>query len=181
MPTLRKMGFSTATATPSPDDEIVRDATVPALSNEARHRLLLNANINPRTGLATDYLNHFNEAIMLLEMIPDLPECAAEFLDWRPTTYREHFNASNFKARELAVSAYDSTDPTLRNEFEHLTNTMTSILTAVGTAMREAKQDRTRAILAQQAAGWVKPLVTLAGSLINGEGGPADVDLIMKR
>lgn len=34
------------------------------------------ANINPRTGLATDYLNHFNEAVMLLEMVPDMPECA---------------------------------------------------------------------------------------------------------
>ena len=40
------------------------------------------ANINPRTGLATDYLNHFNEAIMLLDMIPDMPECAEDFLTW---------------------------------------------------------------------------------------------------
>ena len=30
---------------------------------------LADANINPVTGLATDYLNHFNEAIMLLEML----------------------------------------------------------------------------------------------------------------
>ena len=68
------------------------------------------ANINPRTGLATDYLNHFNEAIMLLEMIPDMPECAEDFLDWQPLSYREHFTASNFKARDLAIAAYDSAD-----------------------------------------------------------------------
>ena len=49
------------------------------------------ANINPRTGLATDYLNHFNEAVMLLEMIPDMPECAEDFLTWRPLSYAEHF------------------------------------------------------------------------------------------
>ena len=30
-------------------------------------------NINPATGLATDYLNHFNEAIMLLDMLSKLP------------------------------------------------------------------------------------------------------------
>lgn len=148
---------------------------------EARHRLLLDANINPRTGLATDYLNHFNEAIMLLEMIPDMPECAADFLDWQPTGYREHFAASNFKGRELAIMSYDLLDAALRTEFENLTGTMTSILTAVGAAMREAKQDRTRAILAQQATGWVKPLVTLAGSMINGAGPSADVDSIMKQ
>ena len=55
---------------------------------------------------------------------------------------------------------------------------MTSILTAVGSAMREARQDRTRATLAEQATGWVKPLVTLAGGIING-GSEADVDNIM--
>ena len=36
---------------------------------------------------------------------------------------------------------------------------MTSILTAVGAAMREVEQDKTRATLAEQASGWVKPLV----------------------
>ena len=172
------MGSAVASA-PLGDDQIADDAGVPGMA--ARHRLLRDANINPHTGLATDYLNHFNEAIMLLEMIPDMPECAADFLEWQPIGYREHFAASNFKARELAIVTYDSTDPALRTEFDHLTGTMTSILTAVGAAMREAKQDRTRAILAQQATGWVKPLVTLAGSMINGSGNSADVDSIMKQ
>ena len=126
------------------------------------------ANINPRTGLATDYLNHFNEAIMLLEMIPDMPECAEDFLGWQPLSYREHFTASNFKARDLAISAYDSADAGIRAEFDNITSAMTSILTAVGTAMRKATQDKTRATLAEQATGWVKPLVMLAGGIING-------------
>src|SRR5471032_3610958 len=74
----------------------------------ARAAELRAANINPRTGLATDYLNHFNEAIMLLEMIPDMPECAEDFLGWQPLSYREHFTASHFRARELAIEAYES-------------------------------------------------------------------------
>ncbi len=101
------------------------------------------ANINPRTGLATDYLNHFNEAVMMLEMIPDIPECAEDFLQWHPLTYAEHFIASNFKARDLAISAYESADPVIRGEFDHITGTLTNILTAVGAAMREAQQDKT--------------------------------------
>ena len=136
------------------------------------------ANINPRTGLATDYLNHFNEAIMLLEMVPDMPDCAEDFLLWYPLSYREHFMASNFKARDLAIDAYDSADEHIRTEFDNITSAMTSILTAVGTAMREARQDKTRATLAEQATGWVNPLVTLAGGIING-GSEADVDYIM--
>src|SRR6266568_6398453 len=142
----------------------------------ARAAVLRAANINPRTGLATDYLNHFNEAIMLLEMIPDMPECAEDFLTWSPLSYAEHFWASNFKARDLAIEAYELSDA--RIEFDNITSTMTSILTAVGTAMREARQDRTRATLAEQATGWVKPLVALAGGIINGAA-EANVEAIM--
>ena len=148
------------------------------LNQKARAELLRAANINPRTGLATDYLNHFNEAIMLLEMIPDMPECAEEFLGWRPLSYCEHFMASNFRARDLAIEAYDSAEAGIRAEFDNLTSSMTSILTAVGAAMREVEQDKTRATLAVQAAGWVKPLVALAGGVINGSA-KADVDYIM--
>ena len=145
---------------------------------EARAARLRAANINPRTGLATDYLNHFNEAVMLLEMIPDMPECAEDFLGWHPLSYAEHFTASNFKGRDLAIESYESADEHIRTEFDHITSTMTSILTAVGAAMREVKQDKTRATLAEQAAGWVKPLVALAGGLING-GAETDIDYIM--
>jgi hypothetical protein len=145
---------------------------------EARAELLRSANINPRTGLATDYLNHFNEAIMLLEMVPDMPECAEDFLTWTPLSYCEHFMASNFKARDLAIEAYETAEAPIRTEFDNITSTMTSILTAVGKAMREAQQDKTRSTLAGQAIGWVKPLVALAGGIING-GSEADVETIM--
>jgi|SRR5579863_9596963 hypothetical protein len=145
---------------------------------QARIAQLRAANINPRTGLATDYLNHFNEAVMLLEMVPDLPECAEDFLGWQPLSYAEHFTASNFKARDLAIAAYESADARIRTEFDNITGAMTSILTAVGDAMRQAQQDKTRARLAQQATGWVKPLVMQAGGIINGDI-EADVDYIM--
>jgi hypothetical protein len=154
-----------------------RSASQPG-PNEARAAQLRAANINPRTGLAADYLNHFNEAIMLLEMVPDLPECAEDFLGWQPLSYAEHFTASNFKARDLAISAYESADAGIRAAFDNITNAMTSILTAVGEAMREARQDKTRATLAEQATGWVKPLVMQAGGIINGDI-EADVDYIM--
>ena len=150
----------------------------PPLDEEARAGRFRAANINPRTGLATDYLNYFNEAIMLLEMIPicrNVPKisCAGS-----PLSYREHFMASNFRARELAIEAYDTADANIRTEFDNITSAMTSILTAVSAAMREVSQNNTRAALAEQATGWVKPLVALAGGIING-GSEADVDNIM--
>jgi hypothetical protein len=157
------------------------DRTTPlptGLDAVARAAELKAANINPQTGLATDYLNHFNEAIMLLEMIPDMPECSEDFLQWHPLSYAEHFTASNFKARDLAISAYESADHDVRAEFDQMTETMTSILKEVGAAMREATQDHTKSTLAAQAIGWLKPLVAAAGGVING-GYEADVETIM--
>ena len=107
-----------------------------------------------------------------------MPECAEDFLTWTPLSYAEHFIASNFKARDLAIEAYETADTRVRAEFDNIANTMTSILTAVGAAMREVRQDKTRVALAQQAIVWVKPLVSLAGGIING-GREAEVDDIM--
>jgi hypothetical protein len=146
--------------------------------NSARAAELRAANINPRTGLATDYLNHFNEAVMLLELIPDMPECAEDFLTWQPLSYAEHFTASNFKARDLAIDAYNSADVRIRTEFDSVTGAITSILSAVSAAMSEVTKDDIRARLAGQTTIWVKPLVMLAGGIINGDG-TADVDYIM--
>jgi hypothetical protein len=112
-------------------------------------------------------------------MIPDMPDCAEDFLCWEPLSYREHFTKSNFKARDLAIAAYDLAEAAVRDEFDQLAATMTSILTAVGTAMRQARQDRTRATLAEQATSWVKPLVAQAGGIINGRGRETDIDYIM--
>jgi hypothetical protein len=52
---------------------------------------LTEARINPATGLATDYLNRFNEAVMLLDMLSSCPEFREDFLAWEPMSYREHF------------------------------------------------------------------------------------------
>ena len=62
-------------------------------------------NVNPQTLLATDYLNHFNEIVMLLEMLPDLPDCLEDVQAWRPKSYAEHFTASAVADRELAILA----------------------------------------------------------------------------
>lgn len=136
------------------------------------------ANINPRTGLATDYLNHFNEAVMLLEMVPDMPECAEDFLTWTPLSYAEHFTASNFKARDLAIEAYEKADPALKAQFDHLTKNLHSILSAVGAGMREAQKDETRIKLAVQATQWVQPLISACAGLIHGSA-EDDIDSIM--
>jgi hypothetical protein len=50
-------------------------AAPPCAGSRPTSEQLAKANINPTTGLATDYLNHFNEAIMLLDLVATVPEC----------------------------------------------------------------------------------------------------------
>ncbi len=44
--------------------------------------------VNPASGLANDYLNLFNEIVMLIEQLPVMPELIDDILKWRPLTYQ---------------------------------------------------------------------------------------------
>ncbi len=46
--------------------------------------LLKAANINPTTGLACDYLNHYNEIAMMIATRGDIPETREPVLERRP-------------------------------------------------------------------------------------------------
>ena len=127
---------------------------------------LIEANINPVTGLATDYLNHFNEAIMMLELAPQMPECIDDFCTWRPLSYCEHFAASTFRERDLAIAAYGQADPSLRQRLDQLADGMNAILLATAAAMRAEPQSLSR--LAQDALMRLRPLVARAGAVIHG-------------
>ena len=73
---------------------------------------LLAANVNPVTGLATDYLNLFNEAIMLFEMGLDMPDMAEELTEWAPhSVHVEHFERSGFEMKDVVIAAYDEASP----------------------------------------------------------------------
>jgi hypothetical protein len=149
---------------------------------------LADANINPDTGLATDYLNHFNEAIMLLELLPACPDCISDFLAWQPMTYREHFAVSPFKRRDLAIAAYDEADPSVRERLGTVVGTMTAVLLATREAMLEEMTPAAVGVIATLAATSLKPLVARAGAVINGQADDDDsitpqamVDRLMKQ
>jgi hypothetical protein len=84
--------------------------------------VLARANIVPATGLATDYLNVFNEAVMLFDLLPDMPDMIEELLVWQPLTYEQHFGRSTFQAKELAILAYQNCGPSLKAPFDALSD-----------------------------------------------------------
>ena len=76
------------------------------------------ANISEKTLLATDYLNHFNEIVMLIEMVPDMPDMIEECRIWQPKSYQQHFRDSGFSEKALAIEAYDHVPHKFRIPFE---------------------------------------------------------------
>jgi hypothetical protein len=146
----------------------LQHAEVPAVLADIGPEPLPQSSINPTTGLATDFLNHFNEAIMLLEISVDAPEFLEDFLEWRPASYHDHFVASRLKDREIALLAYATADPNARHCLETIAETMNTILMAVREAVQSELPPAFRARMTKRAVGWLKPLVARAGSVING-------------
>ncbi|HZD90609.1 MAG TPA: hypothetical protein VE224_10945 [Pseudolabrys sp.] len=145
------------------------------------------ANINPATGLATDYLNHFNEAIMLLEMLPSGDDFRTDFLRWQPVSYRDHFAGSRSGTADTALAAYEHADPQARACLLALTDTMTALLQAAHAGLAADPPPPAAEALAWKTAAALKPLIARAGAVINGEvngrGGEtpqAAVDELMK-
>jgi hypothetical protein len=128
------------------------------------------ANINPKTKLATDYLNHFNEAIMLLDILPHTPECIVELVSWEPMSYEEHFTGSHFRDKELAIAAYEVADPVARARLDELADTMNAMLDATCEAFQRRTSLEAATALATDTAARLKPMVARAGAVINGNG-----------
>ena len=126
------------------------------------------ANINPKTGLASDYLNHFNEAIMLLDLLPSMPECIVELIGWEPIELRGAFRDFHFKDKELAIAAYEVADPIARVRLDELADTMNALLVATCEAFQRRASLETATALAAETAARLKPLVARAGAMING-------------
>jgi len=77
--------------------------------------------VNPASGIANDYLNHFNEILLLIENLPTLlPEMLDELLGWRPITYREYFAKSQLPGSSIALQIYDRIDDSFRRDFESI-------------------------------------------------------------
>lgn len=64
--------------------------------------------------LTTDYLNHFGELVMLLEMAFDQPEAMDDIREWRPRSYLEHIGAMRSATGDIYRHGYAHVDPERR-------------------------------------------------------------------
>src|SRR5262245_37512809 len=128
-------------------------------------------NINESTLLASDYLNHFHELVMLLEAISTEPETfAGDLLSWRPLTYEEHFAESGFRDKNLAIAAYRRAPARIRARFDEavarLHGEALTLITEVAAALESGKRLNKSC---EAAAARLRVLIDEANAIATGE------------
>jgi hypothetical protein len=143
---------------------------------EQRYRELsaraVGSNVNERSLLATDYLNHINEIVMLLEIVPDAPECLDDCKAWEPLEYTEHFRNSGIADRELAIEAYPFSPPQYKEPFDQLVREMNRLIAIsikrLDVILAEGNEEQTRHVAARASQN-LQDLIGQASAIIHGD------------
>lgn len=104
-------------------------------------QLVRDTTIDDRTLLSTDYFNHFNEVIMLLSMVGDMPDMLDEIIAWTPKTYRQHFEDSGLAFGPLAIAAYDHVPVEYRIPFDETINDVNSLIVEAVATLSPLRDD----------------------------------------
>lgn len=142
--------------------------------------------INPASGLANDYLNLFNEIVMLVESLPTMPEFFDDIQRWRPTSYRDYFRRSILPGRGSAIETYDRLDVRFRREFEAVVEELDRRSTGAVAAVR--RQYKTQgntdpgalAAICERAGTSIRETLEKATMLVN-HGQIVASDVVQKR
>lgn len=126
---------------------------------------LAGTTINPHTLLATDYLNHFNEVVMLIDLIADMPDCLDDLEAWRPRGYEDHFRQSRLTHSDLAVELYAHVLPARRDALERVIDDLNRLIPGIIAGSAAADPDKTAAL---------RSLIEKAGAIINGAIDPGE-------
>jgi hypothetical protein len=133
------------------------------------------ANINPYTGLSTDYLNHFNEMVMMMELYSSSPDLKQDILDWKVLSYVDHFESTGFRAKALAVEGFALARTAVKKQLEVIVAEIETVL-LVGQDAVEVENVHGEANFAlSEATETAEMLIARASALINGLSHPEDV------
>lgn len=131
-----------------------------------------NTNVNDVTLLATDYLNHFNEALMLAELVVDMPDMLEDFATWAPRSYSDHFRASGIADRELAIEAYEFSPPEYKEPFEKTMRRLDIEILSLQDELRlsaDIPDDADAGECTAERCLVIRELIDHAGAIINGQ------------
>ncbi|MBB4633923.1 hypothetical protein [Sphingosinicella soli] len=84
--------------------------------------------IDPHTGLASDFLNQFNEVLMLLDVAGTDPEFNRDLRNWLPCDYIEHFETGGLRDSALVLEAYALCPLSVRRRFDRLSRDLSALI-----------------------------------------------------
>jgi hypothetical protein len=129
--------------------------------------------IDDGTLLSTDYFYSFNEVIMLLGMIPDMPDMLDEVRIWKFRSYEEHFRESGLPFAGLAIEAYAHVPPLTRSRFEQTVLEMREVVEEACRTLQPATHGVELEQLKIEAAEYsmrLQGLVDVASAIVHGDG-----------
>jgi hypothetical protein len=131
------------------------------------------ASLTPATGLATDYLNVFNEAIMLIGLLPDMPELLADLSAWKPRSYEDHFEQSGFQAKAFALEVYRRCEPGHKVAFDRAAkHANTMVIQAIQDLEDLIKRQKDCQTRADAAVAEIQTAITTLDGLVHGHAEP---------
>ncbi|HEY8564055.1 MAG TPA: hypothetical protein VIL65_01040 [Beijerinckiaceae bacterium] len=120
--------------------------------------------------LSNDYLNHYSEALMLIELAA-FDEAVVEDLGaWAPLTYPAYFAASPLRRAKAALAAYEALAPEPRAAFEELTWAMDTLVRFAILALRQPTEAESAAMVAAETGPTLRRLIERAAAFLNSGG-----------
>ena len=123
--------------------------------------------------------------VMMIGMIPDMPEMLNDVRAWQPKSYADHFRDSGFAAKDVAIEAYahspaqfrapfDLTIERLNTEVAENVETLTRLVAAGDAAELRAT--------AEESSRQLQSLIELASSIISGNAmNQAEIDRMLRK
>ncbi len=121
--------------------------------------------------LSTDFLNRYNEALMLIEMATMDDGVVADLQSWQSLSYREHFATSSLRVAASALAAYDKVDPARAKAFEDACQSMDRLIQAVTALLAEQPRPADVPVVVTGASEAVRRLIAGLTQFINANGG----------
>jgi hypothetical protein len=121
-------------------------------------------------GLSNDYLNHFNEPLMLIELAALDAEVITDLNEWRPVDYPRYFQASQLRRAPEARAAYDRLDADRREAFEQLVRALDQLVATAIRALRPPCEPQDAALVAAVTAPAMRRLIGQASAFLNSGG-----------